>query len=290
MLLTVVEAGSFSAAARRLNTSLPTISRKVAELEHRLGSQLLIRTARRVELTEAGDAYVAACRVILEQIEQAERAAAGEYSAPTGELTITAPVMFGRRHVLPVAAEFLEHHPAIKLRVYLADKNIPLVEEHVHVAVRIGELADTSLRATRVGSVRRVVCASPDYLSKRGTPTSLEDLQRHDAITIGGFAETLIWQFVRDEGSVSAEVRSKVDVNMTEGALDAALAGLGITRLLSYQVADAVASGALVPVLEEFAPPPIPINLVYLDQKRLPLKVRAFLNWSAPRLRSRLSA
>jgi DNA-binding transcriptional LysR family regulator len=288
VLLAVVEEGSLSAGARRLRATLPTVSRKVAELERHLGTQLLIRTARRLELTEAGQAYVVASKLILEQVEQAERMAAGEYIVPRGELTITTPIMFGRRHVLPVAAEFLDAHPNITLRVYFAEKTLSLTEEHVHVAVRIGELTDNTFMATRVGSVRRIVCASPGYLARRGTPMTPDDLCKHDAITIPGFVETLAWQFMRDGKQVAAEVRSRVAVNITEAALDAALAGLGVAHLLSYQIIEELQSGALVPLLEEFALPFLPVSLVYPAQGLLPLKVRAFLNWTAPRLRARL--
>jgi DNA-binding transcriptional LysR family regulator len=288
VLLAVVEEGSLSAGARRLRAPLPTVSRKVAELERHLGTQLLIRTTRRLELTEAGQAYVVASKLILEQVEQAERMAAGEYIVPRGELTITTPIMFGRRHVLPIAAEFLEAHPNITLQVYFVEKTLSLAEEHVHVAVRIGELTDNTFMATRVGSVRRIVCASPGYLARWGTPKTPDDLCKHDAITIPGFVETLAWQFMQDGKPVSIEIRSRVAVNITEAALDAALAGLGVAHLLSYQITEELQSGALVPLLEEFALPFLPVSLVYPAQGLLPLKVRAFLNWTAPRLRARL--
>jgi DNA-binding transcriptional LysR family regulator len=289
VLLTVVEEGSLSAGARKLNAALPTISRKVADLERHLGTQLLIRTARRVELTEAGSAYVAASRRIIEQVEEAEREAAGEYLMPRGELTLTAPVMFGRRHVLPVAAEFLEAHPNITMRIHLADKNISITEEHVHIAVRIGELTDNTFKATRVGSVSRVVCANPRYIEKRGRPTTPGELAQHDTIPIAGFADSQVWNFMHDGTTVAAELKPRMVVNMPEAALDAALAGLGIARLLSYQVADELKAGTLVPLLEDWAPPASPVSLVYPSQGILPLKLRAFLNWTAPRLRARLA-
>lgn len=289
VLLKVVEEGSLSAGARRLNTSLPTISRKVAELERYLGTQLLIRTARRVELTEAGEVYVQASRRIMEQVEEAERTAAGEYVAPRGELTVTAPVMFGRKHVLPVASDFLEAHPDITLKLYLADKNVSIAEEHVHVAVRIGELTDNSFMATRVASVTRTVCASPAYLERFGRPSTPDQLEGHATVVIGGFAEAQRWTFEHDGATIPIDLRPRVTVNTPEAALDATLAGLGIGRLLSYQAVDEIRAGLLTPLLQEFAPPAMPVSLVYPSQGMLPAKVRAFLNWMAPRLRARLT-
>ena len=187
VLLTAVEEGSLSAASRRLRLPLATVSRKVADLEKHLRTQLIVRTSRRVELTDAGRAYVAAAKSILEQVEEAERAAAGEYIAPRGELHVTAPEVFGRRHVLPVALAFLADNPEITLRLFLADRQINMVEEHVDVAVRIGHLEDSGLIARRVGAVRRVICASPGYLARRGTPQRPEDLTGHDGISFRGF-------------------------------------------------------------------------------------------------------
>lgn len=290
VLVTVVEEGSLSAGARKLNTSLPTISRKVSELERHLGTQLLIRTARRVQLTEAGEAFVLAARRIIEQLEEAERTAAGEYLAPRGELTVTAPIMFGRKHLLPVVSEFLSTHPDIRLKLYLSDSNISIAEEHVHVALRIGELSDNSMIATRIASIDRVLCASPDYLSRNGGPACPEDLADHATIVIGGFADAQRWTFWRGKEPMPVDVVPRVTVNLAEAALDAALSGLGIARLLSYQIVDEIRSGQLIPLLEEFAPPQSPVSLVYLPQGILPAKVRAFLNWTAPRLRARLAA
>jgi DNA-binding transcriptional LysR family regulator len=170
VLLAVVEEGSLSAASRRLRAPLATVSRKVADLERHLRTQLLVRSSRRVELTDAGRAYVAASRRIIEQVEEAERQAAGEYRALRGELHITAPTMFVQRHLLPVALAFLAGHPEITLRLMLADQQVSLADEHIDVALRIGHLEDSSLVATRLGFVRRVICASPGYLARRGVP------------------------------------------------------------------------------------------------------------------------
>jgi DNA-binding transcriptional LysR family regulator len=290
VLVTVVEEGSLSAASRRLRAPLATVSRKVADLEKHLRTQLIVRTSRRVELTEAGRAYVAAAKLILEQVEEAERAAAGEYSAPRGELHVTTPEVFGRRHVLPIALEFLAENSEITLRLFLADRQVNMVEEHIDVAVRIGHLDNSGLIATRVGAVRRVVCASPGYLTRRGVPQAPEDLKTHDGITFRGFPVAPEWRYRKDGAAFVVEPKTRLAVNATEAAIDAALSDLGIIRVLSYQVADALKSGALQEILQEFAPEPLPVSLVYPDSGRLPPKVRTFLNWTAPRLRARLAA
>src|SRR5918995_5365162 len=290
VLLAVVEEGSLSAASRRLRAPLATVSRKVADLERHLRTQLLVRTSRRVELTDAGRAYIAAARRIMEQVEEAERQAAGEYSAPRGQLHVTAPEVFGRRHLLPLALDFLKEHPEITLRLFLADRQINMAEEHVDLALRIGHLEDSGLIATRVGAVRRVICASPGYLARRGTPRLPEDLKSHDGITFRGFPIAPEWRYRKDSAAFAVEPRTRLAINTTGAAIDAALAGLGIIRVLSYQVADELGSGPLVALLEEFAPEPMPVSLVYPDAGLLPLKTRAFLNWTAPRLHTRLQA
>jgi DNA-binding transcriptional LysR family regulator len=288
VLLTVVEEGSLSAASRRLRAPLATVSRKVADLERHLRTQLLVRTSRRVALTDAGRAYVAATKRILEQVEEAERAAAGEYSAPRGELHVTAPTMFGRTHVLPIALDFLKEQPEIDLRLLLNDRQVNMAEEHIDVAVRIGHLVDSDLKATRVGSVRRIACASPAYLARRGTPATPDDLAAHDGITFHGFASAPEWRYRGDGPAWSTEPRTRLAVNSTEAAVAAAVAGLGVARLLSYQIAEELRSGALVAILEDFAPEPMPVSLVYPEAGLLPLKARAFLDWTAPRLRAKL--
>jgi DNA-binding transcriptional LysR family regulator len=289
ILVAAVEAGSLSAAARRLGTPLSTISRKVSELEAHLKARLLNRSGRKLTLTDAGQAYVEACKRILEDVGEAERAASGEYSAPKGDLVITAPIVFGRLHVLPVAMEFLKAYPDIDIRCLLTDRVVNLLEDHVDLAVRIGELPDSSLIATRIGSMRRVVCGSPAYFAQRGTPKDIGELAVHDCIT---FFEELsspdVWVFPTDKSNVSAPVHSWLVVNTAEAAIDAAIAGLGITRLLSYQVADAVRAGLLVIVLKEFEPASSHVSLIYAGQRLLPLKLRAFLDFAAPRLKARL--
>jgi DNA-binding transcriptional LysR family regulator len=288
-LLAVVEAGSLSAASRQLGTPLATVSRRVSELEAHLKTRLLNRSSRRLTLTEAGRSYVAACKRILEDLGEAERAATGEYSAPKGDLVVTAPIVFGRLHVLAVVLDFLQTYPDIDVRIVLADRVFNLVEDHVDLAVRIGDLPDSSLVATRVGSVGRVVCASPAYFAARGTPQIPADLGRHDCVTFDGLAAPDAWMFTTGKSTLSVAVRSRLVVNTAEAAVDAAIAGVGITRVLSYQIAGATRAGALAVALRAFEPAPAPVSLVYTGQPLLPLKLRAFLDFAAPRLKQRLS-
>ena len=289
VLMTAVEAGSLSAAGRRLGIPLATVSRKVSELESHLRTQLLTRTRQGLTLTDAGRSYVAACKRILEEIGEAERAASGEYSAPKGDLIIAAPIVFGRLHVLPIVIEFLKTYSDIDIRMTLADRVINLFEEQVDIAVRIGELPDSSLIATRVGLIRRVVCGSPAYFAVRGTPKRPAELGAHDCITFDGRASPEAWTFRMRKDDASVEIHSRLIVNTAEATIDAAIAGLGITRVLSYQVATAIRAGALTFALTEFEPSPWPVSLVFAGQRLLPLKLRAFLDFAAPWLRERLS-
>jgi DNA-binding transcriptional LysR family regulator len=287
VLIAVVDSGSLSGAARRLGMPLATVSRKVAELESHLKTRLLHRTTRQLSLTEAGASYVAACRRILEDVGEAERAATGEYASPKGELVVTAPVVFGRLHLVPVIAEFLAHYPEIEINLMLTDRVVHLMEEHCDVAVRIGQLPDSSLMATQVGTVRRVVCASPDYLATNGVPTEPLDLAGHDCITFEVLASVGAWVFGEGKSELSVPVHSRLAVNTAEAAIGAAMLGVGVIRVLSYQVADALRENALRVVLEPFESAPLPISLVHKGQMPLPLKLRAFLDFVSPRLRVR---
>jgi DNA-binding transcriptional LysR family regulator len=289
IFIAVVDAGSLTAAARRLGMPLATVSRKVAELESHLNTRLLHRTTRQLSLTEAGSSYLAACRRILEDIGEAERAATGENAAPKGELVVTAPVVFGRLHVVPVIAEFLAHYPEINISLMLTDRVVHLMEEHGDVALRIGDLPDSSLVATQVGKVRRVVCASPSYLSNRGVPTTPDDLVGHDCITFEVLESKRAWVFGSGRAQVSVPVRARLAVNTAEAAIAASALGVGLIRVLSYQVEDAVRGDALRVVLESFESEPLPVSLVHKGQTPLPLKLRAFLDFVAPRLRIRTS-
>jgi DNA-binding transcriptional LysR family regulator len=289
ILVAAVEAGSLSAAGRRLGVPLATVSRKVSDLEAHLKTRLLNRSSRRLTLTDAGETYVAACKRILDAVNDAERGAAGEYSAPRGELIVSAPIRFGRLYVLPLAIEFLEAFPDVDMHMLFSDRVMNLLDERVDLAVRIGDLPDSSLLARRVGSVRRVVCASPAYFEKHGTPRAPLDLRDHNCITFESLTSPATWSFASGQEESGVAVHSKLTVNTAEAAVDAAIAGVGITRVLSYQVADAVRAGALTVVLREYEPAPWSVNLVYTGGRFLPLKVRAFLDFAAPKLKDKLS-
>ena len=288
VLLAVTETGSLSAASRRLGTPLATVSRKISDLEAHLKTQLLIRSSRHVSLTDAGRTYVEASKAILEQVDEAERAAAGEYTTPRGDLTMTAPVVFGRLHVLPVVIEFLKIYPEINLRLNLSDRQVNLVEDHIDLALRIGNLQDSNLVATKVGSIRRAAYASPSYLAQRGIPERPEDLDGHECITFEGLNSPRTWTFTDGKKEISVPIHSRLSVSTAEAAIDASVAGLGVTRLLSYQATRAIAAGELQIVLEAFEPAPWPVSLIYVAQGLVPLKLRAFIDFAVPRLRGRI--
>ncbi|MES0199051.1 LysR family transcriptional regulator [Mesorhizobium sp. M0011] len=289
LFVAAVEAGSLSAASRRFGIPLATVSRKVSDLERHLNTRLLNRSTRRLTPTDAGQAYLAACRRILDDVGEAERTAAGEYSAPTGELAITAPVVFGRLHVLPVVTGFLAAYPDVDIRLILADRITQLVEDHFDLAIRIGRLPDSSLVAMGVGAIRRVVCASPAYLAEHGTPITPEDLETHDCITFEGLASAATWSFIKGKAEIPVQVHSRLQINTAEAAIDAAIAGVGLTKVLSYQIEAALRSGMLRVLLEEFEPNPWPVSLVHAGHGLLPVKLRAFLDFAGPRLKERLA-
>jgi len=292
ILLRVVDKGGFSAASRDLGMPLATVSRKVAELEAHIGTRLLVRTTRRVAPTEAGTAYVASARRILEEIDETERVAAGEFQAPRGELILTAPVLFGRLHILPVVTDFLAAYPEIDVRLLLSDRNLHFVDDHVDMAVRIGTLPDSSMVATRVGTMRRVVCASPALLAAHGTPQAPADLARMPCVSFDFLSPAATWSF-RPGGTgrtVDVPVRPRLSVSTAEAAVWAAVRGVGATRVLHYQCAEAVRAGALRIVLANFEPEPAPIHLLHAGRGALPSKMRVFLDFATPRLRVGLAS
>ena len=278
-----------SGAGRALGVPLSTISRKIADLETHLGARLFLRSSRKITQTEAGQAYAAAARRIPAEVLAAERAAAGEYSAARGDLVITAPVVFGRMHMLPVVMDFLRAYPDIDIRLILSDRVAHLTDDHFDLALRIATLPDSSLKAIRLGAVRRISCASPAYLAEHGRPQRPADLTLHDCITFTAFGEPGRWQFAADATEHSVAIRSRLTLNTAEAALDAAISGLGVTRVLSYQARAAATAGKLVEILADFASGPIPVSLVYDGQGIIPLKLRAFLDFVTPRIRAILS-
>ncbi len=287
--VTVQELGSLSAAARRLRMPLPTVSRKLSDLEAHLNARLFNRSTRRLTLTDAGETYIAACKRILEDVRETEHTVSGEFTTPRGELVISAPIVFGRIHVLPVIVAFFQAYPEVTVRLSLSDRMVGLLEDHVDLALRIGELEDSRLIATRCGSTRRVVCGSPEYFSQHGTPKHPTDLASHAAVIFETVTSSNAWVFAADRSDIAVSMQRQLIVNTSEAAIDAAIAGVGVTRVLSYQIEHAVKAGTLVAVLKRFEPESLAISLVHDNQRRVPLKVRAFLDFAAPRLRARLS-
>lgn len=273
----VVECGGFASAARKQNLSPPVVTRAVADLEERLGLRLLTRTSRVVRVTEAGARYAADCRRILAEIDDAEDSVIGSYGEPRGTLALTAPVLFGHLYVTPVVASYLQRHPDTEAQCWFVDRVVNILEEGIDVAVRIGELPDSSLQATRVGWVRRVLVAAPSYLEAHGEPRTPADLERHTLISSPGLTPSPEWHFGRGKEQSSVRVHPRLRTTTNDSAITAALAGLGIARLLSYQVAAPLRSETLKVVLERFESAPVPIHVVHHEGNRPSRKVKAFL-------------
>ena len=290
ILLRVVDKGGFSAASRDLGVPLATVSRKVNALEKHLGTRLLLRTTRTVALTETGAAYVAEARRLLDEIDEVERVAAGEFQAPRGELILTAPVSYGRLHVLPVVTEFLAAYPEINVSLLLSNRNLHFVEDHVDIAVRFGPLPDSTMIATRVGSMRTVVCASPKLLAGHSVPKAPADLPRLPCVSFEFLAPASSWPFRPRGGKaiVDVPIQPRLSVTSAEAAVWAACEGAGATRVLHYQCADAVRDGSLQIILEDFELPPQPIHLLHAGRGTLPTKTRTFFDFAAKRLRERM--
>jgi DNA-binding transcriptional LysR family regulator len=286
VFLAVADAGGFAMAARRLGISPPAATRAVASLEERIGARLLHRTTRIVRRTEAGDRFLADCRRILGEIDDAEAAAAGSHAEPRGRIAVTAPASFGRLHVAPVVLAFLIRHPEVAARLMLVDRVVDLIEEGLDVAVRIAHLADSSLSASRVGAVRRIVCASPTYLAARGVPRRPADLVRFEAIAFSQAGALPGWSFAAGARTEMVNPPTPLIVNSAEVAVAAAVAGQGLTRVLSYQAAAELQAGRLEIVLAEFEPPPIPVHVVHAEGRRAAARVRAFVDFAVERLRA----
>ncbi|CAA9494951.1 MAG: Transcriptional regulator, LysR family [uncultured Sphingomonadaceae bacterium] len=269
----VAAQGSFAEAARRLHLSPSAVTRAVASLEARLGQTLIRRTTRSVRLTPQGEGYLEHCRTILQELEAAERQVRGEGAEPRGLLTVAAPVLFGRLHVLPVVTALLKAHPSLSIRLTLSDRLALLVDEGVDVAVRIGALADSALFSTRLGEVERVTVASPAYLESREEPGAPADLAQHDIIGFENVDHNDAWRF----GDVAVRVRPRLWVNSAEAALDAAIEGAGITRALSYQADAAIRSGRLRRILEAFGSAPSPVSAVHFERRDASANVAAFV-------------
>ena len=282
----VAEEEGFAAAARQLGLSAPAVTRAVASLEAELGVKLLNRTTRHVRVTEAGLGYLDDAKRILAEVEAAEEAVAGVNSRPRGTLAITAPVMFGQMYVMPGVVDYLQRFPDTRVDAMFLDRVVSLLEEGVDVGIRIGELADSSMRALRVGSVRLILCASPGYIESFGEPTDPDDLKRHSLISSNAGNITQDWRFESSGNVRTVRIKPRLTVTTNDAAIGAAIEGFGITRVLSYQVADYIISGQLKVILDEFEPASYPVSIVHREGRLASTKVRAFIDLMAQRLRS----
>ena len=278
----VAETESFVKAARQMHMSAPAITRTVAALEELIGARLFVRTTRSVKTTEAGTRYLHDCRRILSDISEAESAAAGHYAEPSGTLAITASAMFGQMYVLPIVTTYLDAYPGMRARTFFVDRPVNIVDEGMDVAVRIGHLPDSGFTAIQVGSVRRVICASPAYLAAHGTPTDPGDLKHHRIVASNSAWASPEWRFADGQRVL---VDATLQCNTNEAAIATAKAGWGLTRVLLYQVGPALREGALQIVLSEFEEPPLPIHVLYPEGRQAPAKVRAFIDMAVSRLR-----
>ena len=288
VFVAVAVAGSFAKAGTRLRISPPAVTRAISSLEDRLGARLFNRTTRSLSLTEAGTRFLESARRLLTDLDVAEKSAAGETAVPHGHLTVTASVTFGRSALAPIVCAFLAAHPRITVSILLLDRIANLVEEGIDVAVRIGELPDSSLVARRVGEVRRVLVASPGYVAKRGQPEAPADLKLHSIIAFTGLMPNREWRFVDRRGPNHVSFTPRLEINDAVAAIGAVEMGDGITIALSYMVAQQIREGRLVPVLDQFSPPPAPVHIVYPQGRLVTPKVRAFVDFARPRLRAAL--
>jgi DNA-binding transcriptional LysR family regulator len=289
IFVAVAEQEGFSGAARLLNMSPPAVTRAVAALEEHLGVKLFNRTTRFVRLTEAGQRYLEDARRIVAAADEADEAAAGINAEPKGHLVVTAPVLFGRLYVMPVISDYLQRYKDTEVTALFLDRIVNLLEEGVDVGIRIGELPDSSYRALRVGQVRRVLCAAPSYLAEHGIPSMPEDIVKHQLIVAGAISSTVDWRF-EDRGSpVTIRIKPRLRVTSNDAAIEAAISGSGITRLLSYQITPQLASEELVILLDEFEPKPLPIHVIHREGRYASAKIRSFVDLISVRLRSHAS-
>ncbi|WOH38932.1 LysR family transcriptional regulator [Thalassotalea fonticola] len=282
----VAEEQGFAAGARRLAMSPPAVTRAVAALEEKLGVKLLSRTTRYVRTTDAGARYLVDAKRILNDVQMANEAATGINAAPTGHLAVTAPVMFGRMFVMPGIIDYLNQYPNTEVDAIFLDRVVNLLEEGLDVGVRIGELPDSSMRALRVGTVRLILCAAPDYLSKHGIPQQPADLTQHTIISSRAMNNSNDWRFEAKAKKYTVNINPRITVTNNDAAIEAALSGFGITRLLSYQVAPFLASGQLKIVLQDYEPSAKPVHIVHRESHLTTAKVRAFIDLMAERLRN----
>lgn len=285
VFVSVAELGGFAGAARQLNLSAPTVTRAIASLEQHVGVALFVRTTRFVRLTEAGEKYLLDCRRILRDLEESEAQAAGAHLAPQGKLVIAAPVLFGQRLLLPLLVEFLQAHPAVSARALLVDRQVHLGEEGIDAAFRMGDLPDSAMVATPLGFIRRVVCASPEYLQAQGCPQHPQQVRDHALVVSAADGRSDRWVFVDGGNSLEIDIEPRLEVSTNEAAITAAIAGWGLTRVMSYQISDALQQGQLQRVLQAYEAKPVPVWLINQEGRRAAAKLRTFIAFASERLR-----
>lgn len=285
VFVAVVDAQGFAGAARKLAMSPPAVTRAVHELETHLGLRLLTRTTRTVRVTEAGARYVQDCRRILAEMLEADASVSGMHTSPRGRLTVTAPVLFGGMYVTPIVTQYLTQYPEVSASCLFLDRVVNLLEEGVDVAVRIGELPDSTMQAIRVGQVRRVICAAPAYLAKMGVPTVPDDLHQHTIVSARSVTPNPEWKLLDKGVPRHIRLQARMITTTNDSAVAAAVGGFGLTRLLSYQVAAHLQTGQLKVVLEDCEPPALPVHVVHREGRQAPQRVRAFLDLAIERLR-----
>lgn len=284
----VVESGGFSAASRKLGMPLATVSRKVSELEDKLGAQLLVRSTRSLALTGTGEDYFATCKRLLDELAEAERQVTGEYRAPMGSLVVSAPLTFGPLFLTPLIVDFLRAYPDVDIELRLSQTVPNMLDDQIDVAFRIGDLADSAAKAIRIGAVRNVITASPAYIAEHGSPRTPGELVDHDCVCLAVSHPPDQWLLAGGTGADHHPVRGRLVVTTADAAIEAAVAGLGITQLLCFQVAKAIDEGRLKLLLRDHEPAPLPIHLVYPARRLVPLKLRAFIDFATPRLKTSL--
>ena len=283
--LTVLDTGGFASAARKLNVSPSVVTRMVGELEDAMGVRLLTRTTRMVRVTDTGADYAERCRRILADIDEAEQSATSMHGNPRGLLSITSSMLFGRIYVTPIVTDYLQRYSEVDISCWFLDRIVNIVDEGIDVAIRLGDLPDSSMQAVRVGQVRRVVCASPAYLEQHGVPQTPEELAGHSIVSASGVSSLSEWRFGVDERKQSIRVKPRMTTTTNDSAISAVVAGLGLTQLLSYQVAPQLREGSLKVVLVEFEPRPMPVHVIHREGRHVTRKVRTFLDLAIETLR-----
>lgn len=286
VFVAVVDTNGFAGAARKLGLSPPAVTRAINALERQLGVRLLTRSTRIVRVTEAGARYAQDCRRILAELAEAGESVSGTHSAPRGRLTLTAPVLFGSLFVTPIVTEYLQRFPEVSASCLFLDRVVNMLDEGVDVAVRIGELPDSSMQAVRVGQVRRVICASPGYLAQRGIPLVPDDLQAHSIVSANAVTPAPEWRLLDKGAPCVVKLQPRMTTTSNDAAVAAVAGGFGLTRLLSYQIAEHLRDGRLKTVLGEFEPAPLPVHVVHREGRNAPQRVRAFLDLAIERLRA----